>query len=136
MAQLSVHSLTKQFGGIVALEDVSFNVQEGEILGLRWADILWSEHVARLPRTKNGDARMVPLTEEAEKALKAPIWWRKDKTYVFPGKDGQGHLGHVSHAFHRLAARAARMSYSTKTPTAPARSHHVGMSDTCIPVGP
>ena len=34
VAQLSVHSLTKQFGGIVALEDVSFDVRQGEILGL------------------------------------------------------------------------------------------------------
>lgn len=34
MSQLSVRSLTKQFGGIVALQDVSFDVHEGEILGL------------------------------------------------------------------------------------------------------
>jgi branched-chain amino acid transport system ATP-binding protein len=34
MPQLSVRSLTKQFGGIVALQDVSFDVHEGEILGL------------------------------------------------------------------------------------------------------
>ncbi len=32
--RLSVRSLTKQFGGIVALQDVSFDVHEGEILGL------------------------------------------------------------------------------------------------------
>jgi len=34
VSQLSVGSLTKQFGGIVALQDVSFDVHEGEILGL------------------------------------------------------------------------------------------------------
>ncbi len=34
MSQLSVGSLTKRFGGIVALEDVSFDVHKGEILGL------------------------------------------------------------------------------------------------------
>ena len=34
MPRLSVSSLTKQFGGIVALQDVSFDVHEGEILGL------------------------------------------------------------------------------------------------------
>jgi branched-chain amino acid transport system ATP-binding protein len=34
VSQLSVRSLTKQFGGIVALQDVSFDVHEGEILGL------------------------------------------------------------------------------------------------------
>jgi branched-chain amino acid transport system ATP-binding protein len=31
---LSISSLSKQFGGIVALQDVSFDVNEGEILGL------------------------------------------------------------------------------------------------------
>ncbi len=34
MPRLSVSSLSKQFGGIVALQDVSFDVDEGEILGL------------------------------------------------------------------------------------------------------
>jgi branched-chain amino acid transport system ATP-binding protein len=34
VSQLGVRSLTKQFGGIVALQDVSFDVHEGEILGL------------------------------------------------------------------------------------------------------
>jgi branched-chain amino acid transport system ATP-binding protein len=34
VSQLAVRSLTKQFGGIVALQDVSFEVHEGEILGL------------------------------------------------------------------------------------------------------
>ena len=34
MAQLSVSSLGKQFGGIVALQDVSFDVHDGEVLGL------------------------------------------------------------------------------------------------------
>jgi branched-chain amino acid transport system ATP-binding protein len=34
VSQLGVRSLTKRFGGIVALEDVSFDVHEGEILGL------------------------------------------------------------------------------------------------------
>ena len=32
--RLSVGGLTKQFGGIVALQDVSFDVNEGEIMGL------------------------------------------------------------------------------------------------------
>jgi branched-chain amino acid transport system ATP-binding protein len=31
---LSVQKITKRFGGLVALNDVSFNVDEGEIIGL------------------------------------------------------------------------------------------------------
>lgn len=33
---LSVRNLSKSFGGIRAVEDVSFDVQAGEILGLIW----------------------------------------------------------------------------------------------------
>jgi branched-chain amino acid transport system ATP-binding protein len=31
---LSVHGITKRFGGLVALKDVSFDVQKGEVIGL------------------------------------------------------------------------------------------------------
>lgn len=34
MPQLRIESLSKRFGGVVALEDVTFDVSEGEILGL------------------------------------------------------------------------------------------------------
>ena len=34
MALLEVHNVTRRFGGIVALDDVSFDVGEGEIVGL------------------------------------------------------------------------------------------------------
>jgi branched-chain amino acid transport system ATP-binding protein len=34
MPLLSVRNLTRRFGGIVALEDVSFDVEEGEVVGL------------------------------------------------------------------------------------------------------
>src|SRR5438067_1092675 len=34
MAMLSVEHVTRRFGGIVAVDDVSFDVSEGEIVGL------------------------------------------------------------------------------------------------------
>ncbi len=34
MTLLSVDGLTKQFGGLVAVDDLSFGVESGEILGL------------------------------------------------------------------------------------------------------
>ena len=34
MAMLEVSGLTKRFGGFTAVKDVSFEVHEGEILGL------------------------------------------------------------------------------------------------------
>jgi branched-chain amino acid transport system ATP-binding protein len=34
MALLDVRNVTRRFGGIVALDEVSFDVDEGEIVGL------------------------------------------------------------------------------------------------------
>lgn len=81
-------------------------MREGEILALRWEDVDFRRHLARLRRTKNGEARSVPLTEEAERVLRPPVWWRRDADYVFPSKDGRGYLGRVSHVFARVAKRA------------------------------
>jgi len=78
----------------------------GEIRAMRWADVDFDRHVYRVPRSKNGTARLVPLSERAEEALRAPIWWRRDSSYVFPAKKGEGHLGSVSHVFARIAERA------------------------------
>lgn len=44
-------------------------MRAGEIVGLRWEDI--EGRVAHLPKTKNGDARDVPLSSEAVRLLEA-----------------------------------------------------------------
>jgi integrase len=84
-------------------------MRQGEIVGLRWADVDLAGHFTRLPRTKNGEKRSVPLTETAEEALRAwgrRAWNRRESTYVFPSPAGDGPLGNVSAAFARLAKRA------------------------------
>lgn len=40
-------------------------MRAGELLGLTWLDVDLTRRVARLPKTKNGDAREVPLSSRA-----------------------------------------------------------------------
>jgi len=53
---------------IIAVETA---MRRGEILSLRWENIDFDKHTAFLPHTKNGQSRAIPLSEGAEKALKA-----------------------------------------------------------------
>lgn len=87
-------------------------MREGEVVGLRWADVDFARHFARLTETKNGEKRNVPLTEAAEEALRAwarrKDWGRRESTYVFPSRAGNRPLraGNISAAFTRIAKRA------------------------------
>lgn len=51
---------------IIAIETA---MRQGEILGLEWRHVHWLDHTAYLPDTKNGTARIVPLSVRAEEAL-------------------------------------------------------------------
>jgi len=51
---------------IVAVETA---MRQGEIMGLEWRHVHWLDHTVYLPDTKNGTARLVPLSERAEAAL-------------------------------------------------------------------
>lgn len=44
-------------------------MRQGEILGLEWRHVNWLDHTVYLPDTKNGTARLVPLSVRAEEAL-------------------------------------------------------------------
>lgn len=51
---------------VVALESA---MRRGELLGLSWADVHLERAVVRLPLTKNGSSRWVPLSRRAVSAL-------------------------------------------------------------------
>lgn len=74
-----------------------------EILSLPWSDVDFRRHILRLRETKNGTARDVPMSEEAEAALRK---WGRHGPYVFPSMDGEKPVSLVSRAFSRLAKRA------------------------------
>jgi integrase len=61
---LAADTLTQRTGlaFLLALETA---MRAGEILGLQWRDVELAQRFVRLPKTKNGDLREVPLTKQA-----------------------------------------------------------------------
>lgn len=83
-----------------ALVALNTGMRRNEILSLTRASIDWTNGIANLDRTKNGDSRHVPLNSAAIEALRAvPI--RLDGQ-LFPLKPNQ-----VSVAFQRAVRRAS-----------------------------
>lgn len=72
--------------GLAFLLALETAMRAGEILGLRAADIEPVDRYVRLPKTKNGDAREVPLTAQAVAILQAlppcdgPVFGLRDAT--------------------------------------------------------
>lgn len=74
--QLAADTATQRVG-LAFLLGLETAMRAGEMLGLRWADVDLDDGVAHLPRTKNGDAREVPLSTRAAEILR-----------LFPREDG------------------------------------------------
>lgn len=60
-------------------------MRQGEILGLTWADVDLQDKTVTLTKTKNNDSRVVPLNEDALKALTTISRPSDAFTPVFPG---------------------------------------------------
>jgi integrase len=61
------------------------------VLSMRWSEIDLKMGTWKIPRTKNGDWQIVPLTEKAIGVLRSrPA--QEDSDWVFPGKDPSRHL--------------------------------------------
>lgn len=56
--------------GLAFLLGLETAMRAGEMLGLRWGDVELDACYVRLPRTKNGDAREVPLSPQAVDILR------------------------------------------------------------------
>ncbi len=76
------------------------SMRRGEIVSLRWAEIDLGAQVARLPDTKNGTAREVPLSTRAVAALRSLPRRLSGRVFGFSSGDG------VTRAFSRAVARA------------------------------
>lgn len=57
--------------GLAFLFAIETAMRSGEIVGMTWADVDLPARTVRLPRTKNGDAREVPLSTRAVAILQA-----------------------------------------------------------------
>lgn len=62
--QLAAETATQRVG-LAFLFALETAMRAGEVLGLHWPDIELTGRYVRLPKTKNGDAREVPLTLRA-----------------------------------------------------------------------
>jgi len=81
---------------VLALETA---MRRGELLGMTWADIHLDRAVVRLPLTKNGSSRWVPLSSRAVAALRALDASAGDRPFPI------AHAA-LSKMFDRLCARA------------------------------
>ncbi|MFC0288583.1 tyrosine-type recombinase/integrase [Kaistia hirudinis] len=78
---------------------IETGMRRGELLALRWDHVDFERGVARLPITKNGDRRDVPLSSRAKCILRQ---LDRSASYVFPIKAGT-----VGRAWERMTRRAA-----------------------------
>ena len=96
----------------IVLLAVTTGMRRGEILGLRWGQISFTQSRIELLETKNGDARSVPLVEPASSCL---LNFSKEKSlknenFVFPSRVDANTSGyfHLDHAW-RLVKREANL---------------------------
>ena len=81
---------------------IETGMRRGELLRMRWGDIDWAEQSLRIPLTKNGEARTIPLTQTAISVLRSMATPRmRDSDRVFP-KTGNA----LRLAWNRLRHRA------------------------------
>jgi integrase len=83
----------------------------GEIANLKWVDIDFEQRHVILHETKNGDSRIVPITNEIERAFReCQTYSNERKGYVFPARRLGSHkpVAGIRHAFIK-AAKAANI---------------------------
>jgi len=81
----------------------------GEILGLRWKNILWMDKLIRVEDSKNSDAREIPFAGELERALREQYARRQEGCdRVCFRLDGKGHaqaIGNFRKAWRRACEK-------------------------------
>lgn len=55
----------RQEAAVALLLSLETAMRAGEIIGMQWKDVTLEKRIVRLPKTKNGDAREVPLSRRA-----------------------------------------------------------------------
>lgn len=108
---------------LLALET---GMRRGEISNLRWSQIDFEQHVIRLELTKNGEARVVPMSTSAEQAIRSLYTQNcSGRIFEFYDSDGLGkaysrackRAGIVGLRFHDLRHEAASR-WAKKVPVA------------------
>ncbi len=79
---LACDSSRSTFLGLIVRIAIETAMRRGEILAMRWVDIDWSKRTLRIPLTKNGDSRTIPLSAVAM-ALLSKIQMKATGAFVF-----------------------------------------------------
>lgn len=90
-------NLGLECAAVLAIET---GMRRGEIAGLSWSQVDLQAHVIRLPLTKNGDTRTVPLSVKAQESLQSLPHNINGQVFTFRDSNGLGA------AFTRACGRA------------------------------
>jgi integrase len=84
---------------------VETGMRRGEILAAKWSELSWDDHTLRIPKTKNGHARTIPLSGAALKVLK-DLSGRRVGDHILPISTNS-----AKEAWKRLAKRAGLVNF-------------------------
>ncbi|MBA3584517.1 MAG: tyrosine-type recombinase/integrase [Gemmatimonadetes bacterium] len=80
-------------------------LRKGEALSIRWEDVDFDNRLVRLPVTKTGRGRTVPLTPAAVRLLDS-LPREAGNPWAFPGHRAGSHLSSLAKPWSRIRARA------------------------------
>jgi len=80
-------------------------LRRGELLNAKWSDIDWKQRTLSIPKTKNGEALLAPLSHAAISRLKA-VPQMQDNPYIICGRKAGQHLVNLTDAWGRSRAAA------------------------------
>ena len=80
-------------------------LRRGELLNAKWSDIDWKQRTLSIPKTKNGEALLAPLSHAAITRLKV-VHRLQDNPYIICGKKQGQHLVNLKEAWSRIRTAA------------------------------
>ena len=76
-------------------------LRRGELLNAKWSDIDWKQRTLSIPKTKNGEALLAPLSHAAISRLKV-VPQMQDNPYIICGRKAGHHLVNLTDAWSRI----------------------------------
>jgi integrase len=80
--------------------------RRNNVLSMRWSDIDFDLGTWTIPRIKNGDSQIIPLTRSALQILSERNDAKTDDEWVFPGDGETGHVVEPKKAWNALLKKA------------------------------
>jgi hypothetical protein len=83
----------------------SRGLRRGELLKAKWSDIDWKQRTLLIPKTKNGEALLAPLSHAAVARLK-DVAKLQGNPYIICGRKAGQHLVNLTDAWSRIRTAA------------------------------